>query len=169
MREHVVLVVGAPGAGTTTAINVVSELARTEDPSDDLDYGEIALGPEERLRLYGAPGGKRFDFMWSILRQRAVGLVVLVRNDGPDPVAELEGALEEYRGVRERGAVVIGITHSDDVPSPTPADYERVVAAIAPEAPAPVFTLDPRRRDQLVTMLSVLAANVDSRAMFLGR
>jgi len=134
-----------------------------------LDYGEIALSPTERIRLYGVPGQKRFDFMWSILRQRAVGTIVLVKNDAEDPAGDLVAFFEEFREVHDRGGVVVGITHADLAPSPTTIEYQELIAARYPGAVAPVLTVDPRSREQLVVMLSVLAASVDSRAMFLSR
>ena len=180
MAEHVVLVVGPMGAGKTTAIATLSdiEMVRTEAINTDrgavdkptttvaLDYGEISLGPNDKLRLYGVPGQKRFDFMWSILKQRAVGMLVLVKNDAPDPVSDLIEFFEEFQEIHDRGGVIVGVTHSDVSPNPTTVEYQEVLAAKFPSAIAPVFTIDPRDRDQLVTMLSVLAASVESRALF---
>ena len=182
MAEHVILVVGPMGAGKTTAIGTLSDIdpVRTEGVNTDrgavdkatttvaLDYGEIALSRSEKIRLYGVPGQKRFDFMWSILRQRAVGTIVLVKNDADDPLGDLIAFFEEFREIHERGGVVVGITHSDLAPAPTTVEYQRLIAERYPTAVAPVFTVDPRSREQLVVMLSALAASVDSRAMFLG-
>lgn len=180
MAEHVILVVGPMGAGKTTAISALSDIdtVRTEAMNTErgvvdkatttvaLDYGEISLGPGEKIRLYGVPGQKRFDFMWSILKQRAVGMVVLIKNDAENPRQDLIDFFDEFHEIHERGGVVVGVTHSDLAPQPTTYDYQSLIYDRYPEAIAPVFTVDPRNRDQLVTMLSVLAANVDSRAMF---
>lgn len=183
MAEHVVLVVGPMGAGKTTAITTLSDIetVKTEAMNTErnvvdkatttvaLDYGEIALGPTEKIRLYGVPGQKRFDFMWQILKQRAVGMLVLVKNDAEDPRADLLSFFEEFKEIHDRGGVIVGITHTDIRPFPSTIDYQQLLAQHYPAAIAPVFTIDPRNRDQLVTMLSVLAASVDSRAMFSGR
>ncbi len=183
MSEHVILVVGPMGAGKTTAISALSDIdtIRTEAVNTErdvvdkatttvaLDYGEIALSPSEKIRLYGVPGQKRFDFMWSILKQRAVGMIVLVKNDAEDPTGDLIAFFDEFHEIHERGGVVVGITHSDLAPTPTTVEYQQIVTERYPSALAPVFTVDPRDRNQLVVMLSVLAANVDSRAMFLSR
>ncbi len=183
MAEHVILVVGQMGAGKTTAIGVLSDIdtIRTEAVNTDrrivdkptttvaLDYGEIELGPSEKIRLYGVPGQKRFDFMWQILKARAVGMIVLVKNDAEDPAGDLIAFFDEFREIHERGGVVVGITHSDLAPTPTTYEYQQLVTERYPTVLAPVFTVDPRDRDQLIVMLSVLAANVDSRAMFATR
>jgi len=178
-----VLVVGPMGAGKTTAIAALSDIEtiRTEAVNTErdvvdkatttvaLDYGEITLGPNEKVRLYGVPGQKRFDFMWQILKQRAVGLLVLVKNDAADPMADLLAFFEEFKEIHDRGGVVVGVTHTDLRPFPSTVDYQQLLAERYPTAVAPVFTIDPRNREQLVTMLSVLAASVDSRAMFAER
>lgn len=180
MAEHVILVAGPMGAGKTTAISAVSDIpiVRTEARNTErdivdketttvaLDYGEIALAPREKLRLYGIPGQRRFSFMWKILAQRAVGLLVLVRGDAPDPIGDLRDFLTDFADLGRRGAVVVGVTRSDLASGPTIEDYRAVLRERFPELPAPVFTIDARRRDHLVTMLSVLAAGLDARTLF---
>jgi signal recognition particle receptor subunit beta len=47
------------------------------------DYGEILIGAQEKVRLYGIPGQKRFDFMWAILKQRAEAWCLLVNSEPP--------------------------------------------------------------------------------------
>ncbi|TPX01006.1 ATP-binding protein, partial [Schumannella luteola] len=98
MAEYVILFAGPMGAGKTTAIRSLSEIevvsteaANSEPGAVDkptttvaMDYGEIDLDPD-MVRLYGIPGQERFDFMWDILRERAMGLIVLVNADDPEP------------------------------------------------------------------------------------
>ncbi len=180
MAEHVVLVVGAMGAGKTTAINNLSEIEtiRTEANNSErdvvdkatttvaLDYGEISLSETDKLRLYGVPGQKRFDFMWNILKKRAVGLLVLVKNDNPYPGDELLAFVEEFKEIHDRGGMVVGVTHTDIAPIPTMDEYQQLMDAHYPEFLAPVFTVDPREKESLLTMLMVLAANVEARGVF---
>jgi len=182
MAEHVVLVVGAMGAGKTTAINSLSDIetikTETKNLEKDvvnkatttvaLDYGEISLTDSDKLRLYGVPGQKRFDFMWNILKKKAVGLLVLVKNDNPYPGDELLQFVEEFKEIHDRGGMVIGVTHTDLAPIPTMDDYQELLDAHYPEYLAPVFTVDPRDRDSLITMLMALAANVEARKLFTG-
>lgn len=183
MAEHVILVAGPMGAGKTTAISAVSDIpivmteARNterdivdkETTTVALDYGEIEIAPREKLRLYGIPGQKRFSFMWRILAKRAVGLMVLVRGDAPDPVSDLVEFLTDFDDLARRGAVVVGITRSDLAAGPTIEQYRSALRERFPHVPAPVFTIDARRRDDLVTMLSVLAAGIDARELIYGK
>ena len=83
--EHIILFAGPMGAGKTTAIRTLSDIpvvsteaANTDRAQSDketttvaLDYGEISVSDEEKVRLYGIPGQRRFEFMWKILRERA--------------------------------------------------------------------------------------------------
>ena len=84
---------GPVGAGKTTAITSVSdidcldtEVAHYEGSPDcskltttvALDMGVLELGGGDRLRLQGAPGQQRFDYMWDILLLQAQAVVVLI-------------------------------------------------------------------------------------------
>ena len=92
---------GSVGSGKTTAIQSLSdiEVVSTEANASDevrklkptttvaMDYGLMRLDNGDQVRLYGAPGQKRFDFMWDILTENALGLVLLVNAAAQDPVA----------------------------------------------------------------------------------
>jgi signal recognition particle receptor subunit beta len=124
--EHKILFTGTMGAGKTTAIAAVSEIApiRTEVRNSDasvakatttvgLDYGELTLDNGEKLRLYGTPGQIRFDFMWRILARGALGLVILVDNSRPDPLADLDVYLDGFAELIEKTACVIGVGRTE--------------------------------------------------------
>jgi len=178
MAEHVILFTGPMGAGKTTAIQSLSEIevVATEAVNSDritadkptttvaFDYGEITLDDDDKVRLYGAPGQRRFDFMWTILRERAVGMVLLVNNDAADPLASLTEFLGEFGDLHARGGIVVGVTRSDLAPVPTLDDYAACIAAARPEMMIPVFTLDAREPSQMRTALMSLILNVESTA-----
>ena len=68
--EYKINVTGTMGAGKTTAISAISDVAPLRTEADNtaqdehakatttvaLDYGEIALPNGDRIRLYGTPG-----------------------------------------------------------------------------------------------------------------
>jgi signal recognition particle receptor subunit beta len=180
MAEHVILFGGPMGAGKTTAIETLSEteVVRTEAANTDratadkdtttvaLDYGEITLGETDKVRLYGIPGQQRFDFMWTILKERAKGMVLLVNNDAADPVGEMLTFLDEFRDLYDRGGVVVAATRSDVSATPTVADYSAALTERRPDLVVPVFTVDPREEDQMRTVLMTLVANIEMREMF---
>lgn len=178
MAEHIILFAGPMGAGKSTAIRSMSEVevVSTEAVNTDretadkdtttvaLDYGEITLGDEDKVRLYGLPGQKRFDFMWTILRERAVGLVLLVNADAADPLSELRDFLGEFSEMHERGGIVVGLTRSDVQPGPPLDDYSKVIRDVLPDAVIPVFTVDARSAQHMQICLLSLIANIESRA-----
>jgi len=166
------------GAGKTTAIESLSEIevVRTEANNSErhiadkptttvaLDYGEIVIGGEEKVRLYGIPGQKRFDFMWSILKKRARGMILLVNNDAPDPIAEMLTFLDDFRELYDRGGVVIGVSRADVAAGPTLAEFSEALERANPDMVIPVFTVDPRERDQMENILLALVVNIEMRA-----
>jgi len=180
VAEHVILFTGPMGAGKTTAIQSLSEIevVRTEATNTErhvvdkatttvaLDYGEIVIGADEKVRLYGIPGQKRFIFMWTILKKRAKGMVLLVNSDAPDPIAEMVFFLEEFRELYDRGGVVIGVTRADVAEGPSLGDYFDALERTNPGLVIPVFTVDPRERDQMENLLLALVVNIEMRAAF---
>ena len=180
MAEHVILFTGPMGAGKTTAIQSLSEIevVRTEANNSErhivdketttvaLDYGEILVDRDEKVRLYGIPGQQRFNFMWAILKKRAKGMILLVNSDAPDPIGEMTFFLDEFRELYDRGGVVIGITRADVVAGPTLGQFAEALERTNPGLLIPVFTVDPRDRDQMVNVLLALIANIEMRAMF---
>jgi signal recognition particle receptor subunit beta len=177
-QEYIVLVAGPMGAGKTTAISALSEIpvVRTEARNTDLarhakalttvalDYGEITLGGGDKVRLYGVPGQERFDFMWKILERRALGLMLLLDNTADDPLADLSRYLKVFSEIDSRGAMVVGITRSDERRSPTIEDFHRRLVELG--RVLPVFTLDAREKQQMRTLLGTLVAMVEMRAMY---
>lgn len=183
MSEHVILFAGPMGAGKTTAVRTLSdiEVVSTEAANHDrahadkdtttvaLDYGEIVLDgdPDEddaRVRLYGIPGQRRFEFMWQVLRQRADGMILLVHNDAADPIARVVEFLDAFGELHGRGGVLVGVTRTDLAPSPRPWEYADALDEFFPGVVVPVLTLDPRDRAQMRMALLTLVANLEARA-----
>jgi signal recognition particle receptor subunit beta len=178
--EHVILFAGPMGAGKTTAIRALSEIevvtteaANTDRVTADkptttvaLDYGEISVSDEEKVRLYGIPGQRRFDFMWRILKERAVGMVLLVHNDAPDPVGLMLEFVDEFRELCDSGGAVVGVTRSDLHPGLSLTDYTDALERERPELMLPVMLVDPRDRGHMQLLLMSLIANIEARAMY---
>ena len=94
MKENKIIFTGPVGVGKTTAISALSDEppVQTDASASDMtlvrkgyttvamDYGVIHLDEETKVHLYGTPGQERFNFMWEILSQGSMGLVLLLDN-----------------------------------------------------------------------------------------
>ncbi len=173
-EELKILFAGAMGAGKTTAIRAISEIPpiSTEASNSDraecdkeettvaMDYGEITLATGEKLRLYGAPGQPRFQFMWPILAAGALGAVVLIDNSRADPLGDLELYLNAFRPLADAGAAVVGIGRMDSFPRPTLEAYMERLAKL--DVVMPVIPADVRRRDDVLQILEVLLQQIEA-------
>nr|WP_243751996.1 ATP/GTP-binding protein [Leucobacter weissii] len=170
------------GAGKTTAIRSLSdiEVISTEATNSDratfdketttvaLDYGEIGINETEKIRMYGIPGQRRFDFMWEILKDRAMGLLLLVHADSPDIGGSIEEHLEAFGDIVERGGVVVGVTRSDVHGPGALGRAQAATGRLFPGRPIPVFEIDARDTEQMRVALMTLIADVEARELIRG-
>ncbi|MBB4867726.1 signal recognition particle receptor subunit beta [Pseudomonas nitritireducens] len=172
MREYKILFTGTMGAGKTTAIAAISDVApvstdvQNNDPSLDkarttvgLDYGEVVLGPDERLRLYGTPGQARFSFMWGILSRGALGLVILIDNSRPDPLGDLRIYLDGFAECIAVAPCVIGVGRLPGHPHPGLDDYAAALAQAGHTFP--VVEVDVREAQQVRMLLDLLLLQLE--------
>ncbi|MGE0349854.1 GTP-binding protein [Hydrogenophaga sp.] len=172
--ELKIVFAGSMGAGKTTAIKAISE---TETVSTDvrnndmgsfpkltttvgLDYGECQLGDNLTLRLYGTPGQDRFRFMWDILGKEAFGVVILVDNSRPDPLADLDTYLEAFLKLVAPHQIVVGVGRVESHPVPTVKGYCDHLAQR--ETLIPVLSVDVRQQASVKMLLTVLVHNLEA-------
>jgi uncharacterized protein len=172
LTEYKILFSGTAGAGKTTAIGVVSDIVPlgTDVKNSDsdlsknmttvgLDYGEISLGDIYKLRLYGTPGQKRFDFMWRILGRGALGLIILIDNRRSDPLADLDMYLDGFAELITDTACVLAVGRMDERPIP---DIEHFAEHLELRGIlCPVLPIDVRDRAQVVQLLELLLLQLD--------
>lgn len=173
-RDLKLLFAGPMGAGKTTAIAAISDQPpiRTEAANLDrqqsakaqttvgLDYGETRLPEGGRLRLVGLPGQARFDFMWTILAEGALGAVLLADNSRPEPVRELGLYLDRLGELAQRAAMVIGVGRLESGTARI-TDYTDWLEQRGLRLP--VFAVDVRRRDDVLLLLDVLLQQIEAR------
>lgn len=171
--DHKIIFTGPVGAGKTTAIASISDIEpiRTDEHASDMtqkrksattvamDYGMIRLGPKEKVHLYGTPGQERFDFMWDILTENALGLVLMLRGNSPDPVADLRTYVTEFRDFIDRTSLVVGITHSDQGGWQTRQMVSRELVAMG--LPPTAMDTDARSRAHMATLVKALIYGID--------
>ncbi|MCP5425159.1 MAG: ATP/GTP-binding protein [Gammaproteobacteria bacterium] len=159
---------GSPGAGKSTAIAAISEFppVSTDVFSTDtlanvkekttvaMDYGEFTLENGQKIRLYGTPGQKRFRFMWEILIQGGLGLIILIDNRRSDPLADLAMYLDNFADFIRDTDAVIGITGTDIKDTPTLDDFNDLLQQRSQMFP--VFAIDARQKDDVLLLLNAL-------------
>lgn len=174
MTEHKILFSGTTGAGKTTAIGAVSEIPplSTDVKNNDsglsknmttvgLDYGEVTLEGGDKLRLYGTPGQQRFDFMWKILSRGALGLIILIDNRQPDPLADLDMYLDGFAALIEETACVVAVGRTEVRAQPGIeqfAEHMELRGVLCPVLPA-----DVRDPAQVLQLLELLLVQLESK------
>jgi signal recognition particle receptor subunit beta len=165
---------GPVGAGKTTAIAALSDTApvRTEVESAEaravgkptttvaFDYGQILLDSGDVVLLYGTPGQARFDFMWPLIAENAIGAIILADNSGADPIQTTLDYVREF-APRVAGAnCLVGVGRMEAQPSPDVDAYADALEAAGFEVP--VMEVDVRRRDHALLLLDVLLARLEA-------
>ena len=118
------LVISGPvGAGKTTFVQALSEtevISTEADATEDIgkptttvafDFGTLNIDGQE-LHLYGTPGQDRFDFMWDVLCEGALGLVLLVAGNKPQDFLHARHILE-FITSRNPVPFIVGVTRQD--------------------------------------------------------
>lgn len=174
MANHKLIFSGPVGAGKTTAIRSLSDIEtvdtdqgatdetrqRKSNTTVAMDYGILVLGEGERIHLYGTPGQDRFDFMWEILIDGGIGLILMLDNARPDPIKDMHYFLNAYADFIDGKRVAIGITRMDLQPTPTIDDYHAALEATGLLRP-PIFDVDARKRDEVATLVRALLYSIE--------
>lgn len=120
MQTVKMVISGAVNSGKTEFIRTISEIevVSTERRATDdtqlikkettvaMDFGRIAIGNDLVLHLFGTPGQKRFDFMWEILSEGMLGLVILVDSTRPETFRETNRIIDFFTSYRDTPYVI---------------------------------------------------------------
>ncbi len=176
MSELKFIFTGPPGVGKSTAIRAVSEIEPIDTDvlaTDELaevkerttaamDFGEFRLDDGTVIRLYGTPGQERFNFMWDILADGALGLIILVDNSSNDPFADLQTYMDGFADIIDKTGVVIGITRSEHENTP---DMGRYYDYLMQRGKAfPLFPVDIRDKSDVTLLLDAVMATAQYNA-----
>src|SRR6266540_4347743 len=135
---------GAVNAGKTEFIKAISEIevVSTERRATDdtklikkettvaMDFGRIAIADDLVLHLFGTPGQKRFDFMWEILSEGMLGLVILVDSTRPETFRETNRIIDFFVSYRDTPYVVAA--NKQDKPNAWAPDELRLALGLPP-------------------------------------
>lgn len=168
MRTHKLLFIGEPGAGKSTCIAAVSqipvvstdvgctdELAELKETTTvALDYGELDLGTDGRLLLYGLPGQLRFRYMFDVVRENLLGVVVLVDASRPHALTGLDETLGAYASELRQLPCVVALNKHPDPPAELRRACKDLLRRHAQVAP--IISVDARQRADVVRLFELL-------------
>jgi len=175
LLQYKIVFGGTMGAGKSAAINALSDIpvVSTEAVNTDLDahskylttvgidYGEISLEDGTKIGLYGTPGQDRFDFMWTIVCQGAIGTVVLIDHSNPDRLKDLEFYLDAFQKYSTN--IVIGVTHIDEQNDQLLKIYYDWMSVN--NRHHPLFAVDARQKDDVLLMIETLIASLEVQSV----
>ena len=173
MAQYKIIFTGPVGAGKTTGIHSISDIppVKTDASASDMtktrktgttvamDYGIMNLDDGEKIHLYGTPGQERFDFMWDILVNGGIGLILLLDNTRADPFRDMWFFLESFKKFIADTHVAIGITQMDISNKPTIADYHAELQSS--DLRPPIFAVDARVKSDISLLVQSLLYSLD--------
>lgn len=171
--QYKIIFSGPVGAGKTTAIHTISDVAPvgTEQRATDdvqqmkemttvaMDYGSMKLDDGNFIHLYGTPGQQRFDFMWSILANGAIGLIIVIDHQASDPLADLRHYIDAFADKFPQQNTVVAINKYRDGDALTLEDYHRELMSLGKSMP--VLEIDARDKADVATVIEALLFNID--------
>ncbi|GAA6142561.1 GTP-binding protein [Hydrogenophaga sp. 5NK40-0174] len=186
--EWGILFMGPVGAGKTQAVNTLSDIATadTEVAATDataelkefttvsMDAGVLDLGSGDKVRLIGAPGQSRFDFMWDILLEQAKAVVILIDHSRESRYEDLSAYLDHVaqRSQGRKFPLAIGVTHADLIPDLSTSVYRDYLADRMPafvRGVPPIFKVDARQADDMRALVIGVAAMLEMESRFAAK
>lgn len=177
MREYKVVLLGPMGAGKSTAIRtlvgsenfVSTDVQNTEQNRSKatttvaMDYGDLQLPNDERIRLFGTPGQERFDFLWPSLTQGATGAIILVSATDENPADKMLVYLKVLHEKNPALPVLVGITKGD---LSTPLQIEQCKKQISGAGyHLPFLVCDARNKDSTFMLIDVLMSEIETQEL----
>lgn len=164
-RDLKIVFVGPPGAGKSTAIKSLSDLppVSTDVPASDesrlttvaMDFGEITLDDGDVVRLYGIPGQDRFEFVWPLIADSALGAIFMVDARDAAALDILDGYLTSFADTVRAATCVLAITHADQINhSFDPGVFAQHLRSRG--VSMPVVDIDPRQKKDVLYVLNAL-------------
>lgn len=167
-HTHKIVFIGEPGAGKTTCIAALShvppvstDVACTDELAERkatttvaLDYGELHLGDQGRLLLYGLPGQSRFRFMFDVVREGLLGAVVLVDASSATAMDGLAETLDTYAS--ELGQLPCVLALNKDARAGEDLRQACLDLLRRHGLVAPAIVVDARRREDIIRMFDLL-------------
>ena len=172
LQQYKIVFAGSMGAGKTEAIRSLSDIPvlstealNTEqerhsklETTVGIDYGEVTLEDGLKIGLYGTPGQSRFDFIWPVICQGAIGAIILIDHNVENPLTEIESYLETFQNYTDN--IAIGITHTDEIKNNQDTSIYKDWL-IQQDLYSPLFFIDSRKKEDVLLLLEALITSVE--------
>jgi small GTP-binding protein len=177
IKKIKVLITGPFAAGKTQFINTVSEIktvqterriqhSREKQVKDyttvAMDFGKIRIDDEHELYIFGTPGQFRFDFMWEILGEGALGIIILVDSTDPTTFHEARKIINFFQS-RFPVPMVVG-ANKQDLPNAWSPEDVRIALDINEEEGIPVIPVSAIDKESvknaLLTLFEIIRVNL---------
>lgn len=166
LHPYKIVFAGSMGAGKSAAIEALSDIPvfQTEAINTDteshvkmlttvgIDYGEFSLDDGTKVGLYGTPGQQRFDFIWSVICQGALGTIVLIDHTTEQPLVDLQLYLDNFSQNNQN--IIIAITHIDQKSETDTVQYREFLAQQS--RLYPLFFIDAREKEDVLMLIDAL-------------
>jgi len=179
IKKIKIVIAGPFAAGKTQFINTVSEIKtvkterRTQAEGEKnvkdyttvaIDFGKIRIDDEHELYLFGTPGQSRFDFMWEILGEGALGIIILVDSTDPSTFHEARKIINFFSS-RFPVPMVVG-ANKQDLPNAWSPDDVATALDISEEEDIPVLPVSAIDKESvkrvLLTLLEIIKTELTS-------
>lgn len=171
--SYKVLITGPVGAGKTHALATLSDIdpikieARALDPFSGrtsqtivaVHYGEMQLCGDEKLHLYATPARDRFGFMWEIMQNGGMALVLLIDDSRPSPLEDLQMYVDTFQEFIDSRTLAVGVTNMRGASFRSLDMYIEKLDKLA--VSAPVFSVDVHSGSDVDTLLESLVYQLD--------
>lgn len=175
MTRYKLIFAGGMGAGKTTAIRAISDITPVSTDVENLDltqhekslttvgidYGIVQLDSQTEVQIYGTPGQQRFDFVWKVVQQGALGTVLFVDHMAKEPLAQLVYYVEHYLQDDPQTRLVIAVTHLDEAAAMHTQRYFDLLAER--QWTIPLFFIDARERQQVAMVVNALLSMIEAQ------
>lgn len=177
IKKIKVVIAGPFAAGKTQFINTVSEIktVKTERRIQHsgekqvkdyttvaMDFGKVRIDDEHELYIFGTPGQFRFDFMWEILGEGALGIIILVDSTNPTTFHEARKIINFFQS-RFPVPIVVG-ANKQDLPNAWSPEDVRIALDINEEEGIPVIPVSAIDKESvknaLLTLFEIIRVNL---------
>jgi len=164
-----IVIAGPFAAGKTEFIRTVSDIepVTTERKITDakekqkkssttvaMDFGKIKIDDEHELYLFGTPGQSRFNFMWEILGEGSLGVIILVDSTDPKTFHEARRIINFFQSRYPIPMVVAA--NKQDLPDAWSPQDVAVALDISEEEGIPVIGISAKNKEDVKKALLLL-------------